>query len=177
MYRRHTIKRTSSVIFILTLALAVNAQFVPKLSLAGGLGVPELYHAGLKLQTSPSSEFGVYYGFIHASSHKSSGWFKDFELNMRSLTLDHSYYFGKVSPRSHRRSWFTRQGLNYYHEVGGSDDTLSGVITIGRKFPFSDAAGLALDIGTAIPFSNRKNMIPAARLQVYILLSKPPQGE
>lgn len=169
------IKRISSDILILTLGLTANAQFVPKLSVAGGLGVPELYHAGLKLQTSPCSEFGVYYGFIYASSHNSSGWFRDFELNMRSLTLDHSYYFGKVSQLSHRHSWFTSQGLNYYHEVGGNDGTFSGVLTIGRKFPFSDAAGLALDIGTAIPFSNRKNIIPAARLPVYILLSKPPK--
>ncbi|GET22605.1 hypothetical protein [Prolixibacter denitrificans] len=174
MCLRQTIKRIFSIILILSLALAANAQFVPKLAIVGGLGVPELYHAGLKLQTSPRSEFGIYYGFIYASSHNSSGWFRDFELNMRSLTLDHSYFFGKVSPLSHRRSWFTQQGLNYYHEVGGRDDTFSGMLTIGRKFPFSDAAGLALDIGTAIPFSNRKNIIPAARLQVYILLSKPP---
>ncbi|GET34857.1 hypothetical protein PbJCM13498_37200 [Prolixibacter bellariivorans] len=175
MWLRQTIKRIFSFCFMLTLTLAANAQFVPKLSVVGGLGVPELYHAGLKLQTSPRSEFGVYYGFIHSSSHNSSGWFRDFELNMRSLTLDHNYSFGAISRLSLRHAWFTRQGLNYYHEVGGSDDTFSGLITIGRIFPFSNSAGLTLDIGTAVPFSAGKNIIPAARLQVYILLSKPPQ--
>jgi hypothetical protein len=176
MYRRRRIIPICSVIFFLSVAMAAEAQFVPKLSIAGGLGVPELFHAGLNLQTSTRSGVGLYYGFIHASSHKSSGWFHDFELNMRSVTLDHTYQFGKVSTLSHRRPWYTRQGINYYHEVRGSDDTFSGIVTIGRQFPFSDSAGLTLDIGTAIPFSSGKNMIPAARLQIYILLSRPPQG-
>lgn len=174
LYR--TLKWITSFILIFTLSFSAKAQFIPKLSVAAGFGVPELYHAGLKLQANSRSEFSVYYGFIHSSSHNSSGWFRDFQLNMRSVTLDHSYYFGNISPLSHRHAWFTRQGLNYYHEVGGNDDTFSGVITIGRIFPFNSSAGLTLDIGTAVPFSGGKNIIPAARLQVYILLSKPPQG-
>lgn len=172
MFRYRTLKRIASFVFIIALGFSAKAQFTPKLAFAGGFGVPDLFHAGLKLQASSRSEIGVYYGFINSTSHQSSGWFRDFHLNMRSLTLDHSYSFGAISPLSLRHAWYTRQGLNYYHEVGSYDDTFSGVFTIGRALPFSDSAGLTLDIGTAVPFSGGKNIIPAARLQIYILLSK-----
>jgi hypothetical protein len=177
MYRKRAAKWIISFFLVIAFGFSAHAQSVPKLSLAGGFGVPELFHAGLKLQASSRSEIGVYYGFINSTSHQSSGWFRDFHLNMRSLTLEHSYSFGAISPLSLRHAWYTRQGFNYYHEVGSNDDTFSGVVTIGRVFPFSDSAGLTLDIGTAIPFSGGKNVIPAGRLQFYILLSKPPQGD
>ena len=177
MQRNSIVKRILSLVLFVVFSQFVNAQFIPKLSLAGGFGVPDLFHAGIKYQASPRSELGIYYGFIYSSSHKSSGWFKDFELNMRSVTLDHSYSFGSISQLSQQHAWFTRQGLNYYHEVGGNDDTFSGLITIGRTIPFSNAAGLKLDAGVAIPLSNRKNIIPAARLQFYVLLSKPQKEE
>jgi|GEM_PF-6198515 len=152
---------------------STNAQFAPKLSLVGGFGVPELFHAGLKLQTSPRSDVGISYGFFKSTSHQSVGWFRNFSINVRSLTLEHSYHFGNVSPTNNRRFWLFRQGLNYYWELDDSENTFSGLLSIGREFPFSSSAGLTLDVGTAIPFSEGKNIIPAARLQLYILLGKP----
>lgn len=125
---------------LILIGINSQGQNTPSVDIIGGVGLPESFHIGAKIQALQKSQFGLYYGNgLHFSNNYSYNTF----------SLDHQYHFGKSAELSPRQVWFFRQGLSY-----GIDNSeysnhhyLLLNLSIGREFNITPKIGISADIG------------------------------
>lgn len=112
-----------------------------KVSLAAGVGLPELINIGLRYQLADQAKAGFSVGWWPPSQ---PGWFSWGHLF--SISGDFFIHFGGSSELTELRPWFARIGINY---VCDSDEPwfLPVYLRIGRELNLDTDNGLSIDAG------------------------------
>lgn len=102
-----------------------------------GFGIMEVLNLGFDFENK-DSEFGLKVGGLADDDEK-----------LFSLTADYSYYFAGNSKNTGKRAWFGKIGIQYFSDKSDTfSEKATGIIArVGRKFYFSEKAGLKCDFG------------------------------
>jgi hypothetical protein len=119
------------------------------ISLAGGLGFPELINAGILYQIR-QTQVGISLGGWPFSDELLGSFF------VYSISGDVYYHFDKPSELYARREWFFRSGLTYF-DAGGTDQHLLLNGRLGKDFNTSEKTGIRISAGIILGLDNNYN--------------------
>ena len=135
------LKRSATIYLLFLVSLIVIGsplQGQKSLNIYSGLGLPELFNAGVRYQMM-QNQAGLGAGALLFSGSES----------IYTVSADFYHHFGGTSEISTRRPWYWRIGLNYFH-----DETKYSIYEyfylcsgIGREFNLSRRFGLEIDLG------------------------------
>jgi hypothetical protein len=145
-----------ALIVLIQFAVLTQSSGQGKLTLAPGIGLPDLINIGLKYEVAEQARLGFSAGWWPPSNGFLS-W-----GHLVALNGDFYHHFGGSPDQSGLRPFFIRTGLNYVFDFEYGDSYfLTLYLRIGAEIRLSGNSGISIDAGPGYNTIHEKNGMSA----------------